>query len=441
MKTEFLTKLENNLIELIDKDLSSLSPEEQFKLIASKAADHPESIMPIPNAKDNELLKRLEKSKAENKPLKIKLGIDPTGPDIHLGHSITLLMLRRFQKMGHHITLIIGEFTAKIGDPSGNMSERKALNDEDIKQNMQTYFEQAGRILDLEKNITVVKNSEWLSPMDMTDWIPILQRVSASQIFEREDFQKRIKAGGSVSLAEMMYSMFMAYDSVHLVPDIEIGGLDQFLNLHWCRELMKLHNQNPEIFICNDLLPGTDGAKDDEGRLTKMSKSKGNYIAVTEEPNKMFAQVMSITDEVMWVWYRELTEISTEDLEELKKNVEKGDIHPMDAKKVLARIVVAILNNKDMNVVEVAQTTFEQVVQNKDYSAVTDTHKLSSPVKIIDLLLELEFVKSRGEARRLVDQNAIKFQDKVITSYETKISTSGILKSGKKKVINIDFVA
>jgi tyrosyl-tRNA synthetase len=437
MEKTYIQRLEEDLLSSINKDLSTLSAEEQYTLIASKAANHPDSIMPIPKPGSNELLKRLELSKKTGKPLQIKLGIDPTGPDIHLGHAIALLMLRRFQRMGHHITLIVGEFTAKIGDPSGNMSERKALTDEEIARNMTTYFQQAGKILDLDLNVKKVKNSEWLAPMDMQAWIPILQNVSASQIFEREDFRKRVTAGGSVSLAEMMYSMFMAYDSVVLQPDIEVGGMDQFLNLHWCRELMRISNQNPEVFICNDLLPGTDGSIDAQGRLAKMSKSKGNYIAIFDKPNDMFGKVMSIPDDVMWVWYRELTEISTEELAVLKSKVESGEIHPMDAKKALARIIVAMLNTMDMDLVITAQQEFERVVQNKDYSEITEEHVLVAPINVVELLLALGFTVSKGEARRLIDQKAVKLNDVVIETYDAMIADEGIFKAGKKRIIRL----
>ncbi len=438
MEKTYLETIEEILLNQ-NTDLSQLTAEEQFGIISSKVANHPEAIMPIPGISSNELLDRLRKSKQTGKPLHVKLGIDPTGPDLHIGHGIALMMLRRFQRMGHHITLIIGEFTAKIGDPSGNMSERKTLTDEDIERNMKSYFQQAGKIIDLNTNIKTFKNSEWLAPMTMTNWIPILQKVSASQMFERSDFKSRVASGNSVSLAELMYSLFMAYDSVVLNPDIEVGGLDQFLNLHWCRELMKVSGQNPEVFICNDLLPGTDGSIDNAGRIAKMSKSKGNYIAVLEEPNIMFGKVMSIPDNIMWIWFRELTEISKTDLNDLKSKVESGDVHPMDAKKMLGRVIVATFNNFDLNIVKQAQESFEMVFQKSDYTEITDSYSIKNPTLIVDLLLALNFAASKSEAKRLIEQNAVKIADRVITNNEELIGESGVLKVGKKRIINIIF--
>src|SRR5258708_2111785 len=331
---QFIKNLEKALINP-QIDLRGLTAKQQFELINSKVAIHPEAIIQKQNKSNNELLDLFKKSKKTGKPLHIKFGIDPTGPNIHVGHAISLLMLRRFRWMGHHIDLVVGDATARIGDPSGRSSEREVLDDKTIKKNMSTYIKQASRILnlDIENDVKVWFNSKWLSSMKMVeDWLPILQKISGHKLLEREDFTRRLKAGGTVSAAEMMYPMFMAYDSVVIKPDIELGGVDQLLNLHWCRELMKLNNQKSEVFILVDLLPGTSGEKDEKGQLTKMSKSKQNFIMLAEEPEEAYGKVMSIPDEVMWIWYRELTEISAQDLDELKNTVSSGEIHPMEAK-------------------------------------------------------------------------------------------------------------
>ena len=219
---------------------------------------------------------------------------------MHLGHAISVLMLRRLQQMGHNIKFVVGDFTAKIGDPAERTKERSPLSDDKIEENLASYFEQAALILNLDRtNIEVLRNSDWLSQIPMSEWIKVFQNVSASQLFQRQDFQNRISNGGSVSLAELVYSLFMAYDSVALQPDIEVGGIDQFVNLHWCRELMKMHDQRSEIFVTVDLLPGTTGEVDNQGRFAKMSKSMSNYIQVREDPSTMYAKVMSIPDEIM----------------------------------------------------------------------------------------------------------------------------------------------
>jgi len=274
-------------------------------------------------------------------------------------------MLKRFQQMGHQIIFVVGDFTARIGDPSGRLTARPILTEEQVRENMKTYLEQVSLILDLEK-IKVVYNSEWLSKMTMNDWLPLLQKVNASQLFAREDFQKRLKAGGSISMAELMYALFMAYDSLVIKPDIEIGGIDQMLNLYWCRNLMDLTGtkgevvDGSEIFIVTDLLVGTTGEIDSEGRMVKMSKSLGNYISVTERPDEMYGKIMSISDEVMWVWFRELTEISSNELEDLKRKVQDNQIHPMQVKRMLARVIVGTLYRGDRKVVEMAERRFEQ---------------------------------------------------------------------------------
>jgi len=405
----FMDQLEAKLRQQ-ERDLSTLSAEKQFELIASKVADHPEAITPMPDEGSNELLQRLKEAKESGKPLVVKLGVDPTGPDMHLGHAVPILMLRRFQQMGHKIQFVVGDFTAKIGDPSGRLRERSSLTDEQIQDNMKSYFEQAGLILDLSKkaNVETVYNSEWLNKLSMQEWIPLLQKVSASQMFQREDFQQRLNAGGSISMAELMYALFMAYDSIVLEPDIEMGGMDQFLNLHWCRELMRLKGQKSEMFIVTDLLAGTSGEIDTEGRLAKMSKSKGNYIAITEEPKEMYGKVMSIPDEVMWTWYRELTEISPGELEDLKTRVERGEIHPMEAKRMLARAIVATFNGYEERIVSEAERAFNRKF-GKEKNLIPDdieTIEAKAGTKIIDILSKTSG-ESKSNLRRMVSTSKV----------------------------------
>lgn len=363
-----LTTLERNLMNVEARDLSELSPQEQYDIIASKVARHPDSITPRPTETTNELLERLQESKETGKPLVVKFGIDPTGPDMHLGHAISILMLRRFQQMGHSIKFVVGDFTAKIGDPSERTKERSPLTDDQIEDNLKSYFDQASLILNLaQSDIEVLRNSEWISPIPMNEWIGIFQTVSASQLFQRQDFQNRIAAGGSVSLAELVYSLFMAYDSVALQPDIEIGGIDQFVNLHWCRELMKINGQRSEVFITVDLLPGTTGEVDSQGRYAKMSKSMGNYIQVREDPASIYAKVMSIPDEIMWLWFRELTEISADQLTQLRQQTEAGLLHPKEVKQLLARVIVGTFNHFDQTIIANAEKVFSQKFgQNKE---------------------------------------------------------------------------
>jgi len=432
----FLTNLEEEI--LAETDLSQLTAEQQFDLISDKMGSHPEAITPR-----MELLKRLEASKESDQPLTVKFGIDPTGPDIHIGHAVSLIMLRRFQRMGHRIQLVIGDFTARIGDPTDRTTERDAITDEEIQHNMESYFDQAARIIDLRQEhnnqVEMVFNSEWLGKISLTEWVPLLQKISAVQMMQRQDFQKRVQMGGTVSMAELMYSLFMAYDSVVLKPDVELGGMDQFVNLHWCRDLMSMHEENPEVFVVVDLLPGTTGTKDDEGRLKKMSKSAKNYIRMTEKPAEMYGKTMSIPDEVMWVWFRELTEISSEQLSKIQKYVQQGLLHPMDVKKMLARLIVGTFNFRNKNQIAEAESTFmekfgkEKTILPRDIKNV----EVEKGQRIIDALSQISG-ESKATLRKMKGGVSIlRDEEYVVLSVDElnglTIEDETIIKLGKKR--------
>lgn len=400
---QFLFQLESRLL-VKDRDLSTISADEQFRIIADKVANHPEAITPAPTSSDNELLQMLKRAKGEKRLLTIKFGIDPTSSEMHLGHAVPILMLRRFQQMGHKIQFVVGDFTARIGDPSGRITARPLLTEEQIQENMRSYFEQAGLVLDLRKpGVETFYNSEWLGRMTMREWLPLLQRISASQIFQREDFQRRLKGGGSISMAELMYALFMAYDSVVLKPDMEVGGIDQFLNLYWCRELMRLEGLKSEVFVVTNLLAGTSGGIDSEGRVVKMSKSLRNYISITEEPSEMYGKVMSIPDEAMWIWFRELTEILSNELGELKSKVQSGDVHPMEAKRMLARVIVGTFNHYDRDIINEAERSFNQKFGKQKQLVPEDIETVSAPSssRLIDVLSKVSGESKSGLRRML----------------------------------------
>lgn len=448
---DFIESLEARLLNP-ESDLRRLSSTDQFELIASKAAIHPEAIIPKPSGGRNEIFHLFEHSRSTGKPLSIKFGIDPTGPNIHFGHAISLLMLRRFQWMGHHIDLVVGDFTGSIGDPSGRTSERNVLSDSDIKRNMSTYIEQASRILNLSRgtDVTVRFNSEWLSKINMKDWLRLLQKINGPQLIQREDFVKRLKAGGTVSAAEMLYPLYMAYDSVELGPDIELGGVDQLLNLHWCRELMRLYREKSEAFILVDLLPGTSGEKDEKGQLAKMSKSKNNFIMVTEKPEEIYGKVMSIPDEVMWIWYRELTEISTKDLNQLKRLVANEKLHPMEAKRLLARAVIATFNHFDKNIVKTAEEAFNQKFGKQKVLIPSDIEQIQgvSGERFLDLLSKVSG-ESRANIRKMIisegssgvkileDDNYRDILTEELTSRKINKGEILIIKLGKRRYFKI----
>ena len=401
---KFFNELEGKLLNP-NRDLSNLSAEEQFSLIMSKVGEFPNSVV----SKET-LLEKLKLSKKTGKPLRIKFGIDPTGSQIHLGHAVPLLNLRMFQNMGHEIIMVIGDFTAMIGDPSGRNTEREALTHEMVVQNMATYEKQASKIIDFNSpSITKHFNSEWMDKLTIPEWIKFQSSISMTEVFQREDFKKRIDAGAGITMAELEYACYMGYDSVVLNPDIELGGKDQFLNLHMCRNMMRIAGEEPEVIITYNILSGTTGAKDDEGRFQKMSKSLKNYIAVEEDAGEMYGQVMSITDDVMWLWFRELTNITPEELVELKSLVKAGQLHPKDVKSLLARTIVATFNDSDMKIVKVAEENFNSKFGKSTQLIPEDTKEvIVAPNETVISVLAEATNNSKSQINRILSGNGLK---------------------------------
>jgi tyrosyl-tRNA synthetase len=399
-----LQEFENRLLHP-ETDLRHLSAEQQFERIIAKASDLTEAVV-----SPADLLERLKVSKATNRPLKIKFGIDPTGPDIHIGHAVSLLNLRLFQRMGHKVVLVIGDFTGMVGDPSGRMDARTALSEEDVRQNMTTYEEQAAKIIDLkDPSIERHYNSTWMHQLTMREWMGIIKKISATSLLQREDFRTRIKTGQGLSMAELEYALFMGYDSVVLNPDVELGGVDQYLNMHVCRQMMTNAGQRPEVIISYNLLAGTTGERDTQGRYVKMSKSSGNYIPVMADPSNMYGAVLSIPDEVMWVWYRELTESTPGEVGELKALVESGQLHPKQAKQLLARVIVGTFNGFDRDIIEAAENDFNEKF-GKGATLVPDSTqvvRLEPDKNFMETLVQLTG-KTKNEIRRLVQQQGIR---------------------------------
>ncbi len=401
-----LKNLENGLLHP-PQDLSVLSAEEQFRLIKDKAAAGHSIVS------EAALVERLKESKSSGKPLKIKFGIDPTGPQIHIGHAVPLINLRRLLRMGHEIHVIIGDFTAMVGDPGERMDARAPLTSEQVGENMATYAAQASRIIDFSsKHVHLHYNSAWLGKLSLSKWMAVTKGITVSSLLQRDDFRKRMEGGHSLSLAEFEYVLLMGYDSVEIKPDIEIGGMDQFLNFHFCRNMMEMAGQRPECIITNDLLPGTNGEKDAEGRLGKMSKSRGNYIAVESPAADMYGKVMSIPDEVMWIWYRELTEISSADLDALKKAVEGSSVHPKEAKQLLARVVVATFHPNEPGALENAEKDFNSKF-GKAAQLVPDSVQevAKTDAKVGELLAGVKKVSMR-QARQVREQNGLQILDR-----------------------------
>jgi tyrosyl-tRNA synthetase len=361
----------------------------------------------------------LEKKLNSGKKLRIKLGADPTSADLHLGHSVVLTKLRAFQDMGHTAVLVIGDFTAAVGDPSGRDTTRPMLSPEQIKQNAKTYTDQAFKVLDPSKT-EIHFNSEWLNPFFTTkEILGTLSKVTLSQVLERDDFKKRMKAGNPISVLEVMYSLFQGQDSVALKADVELGGTDQIFNLLVGRQLQKNNGQEPQVVMTVPLLVGTDGVK-------KMSKSYGNYIGINDAPKDIFGKVMSISDELMMQYYELLT---AEDLAAVKA------MHPMAAKKNLAKILTSRFHGAEAGQKELEN--FEQVFSKKELPTDLPTIKAEGQT-YVSVLLAAGFAKSKNEARRLIMQGGVKLNgEKVLEEGPVKFDGEAVLQAGKKNFIKL----
>ena len=373
------------------------------------------------------LVKKLKSSR----PLTIKAGFDPTAPDLHLGHTILLNKLRQFQDLGHSVVFLIGDFTATIGDPTGKTELRPILSNEEVIQNAKTYQNQVYKILD--KNKTLVKfNSEWLGKLSASELIQIIGSYSVARMLERDDFKKRFKTNKNISIKEFIYPILQGYDSVVLNADVELGGTDQKFNLLMGRYFQSLNNPDVEdakqVVITLPLLEGLDGVK-------KMSKSLNNYIAIDDSPKEMFGKIMSISDELMWKYFEVLSSISSKDLNALKKSAAENKTNPRDAKLDLGYEIVSRFYSDE--IAEKSKNDFLSVFQQNKIPEEIDLVEISQ-MPLPNILKHVGFVKSTSEARRLIEQKALKIDDNVEESVN-KVLEKGtyLLKLGKKKFIRV----
>lgn len=427
---EFLDELQQSLTRR-DRDLSGLDGDQQYKFLQSKS----KQMLP-----EDVVLERLRESRKTGKPLIIKLGVDPTAKDLHLGHSVPLLLLRRFQDLGHKIVLIVGDFTAQIGDPAGRVDERPPLTRADIEENFKTYRDQAGKIVDLD-SVEIRYNSEWLDKISLPDLLETLKGVNLSASLQREDFRKRIEQGHSLTLAEVMYSVMMGFDSVELECDIEIGGIDQLLNLQMCRTIMEKHGQKPEAIVCTDILEGVTG----DG--SKMSKSMGNAISLQDTPEEVYGKTMSIPDRLLEQYFRLLTEIDADTWKKVDDAMTSGELNPRDAKALLARILVTILH--DDEAAKAAEAQFESVFRKKTIPDDMPELSLSTAewgdLTLIDILERGGIIQTRSEGRRLAQQGAIRVSQNLDEVDFIKLESDRlpdppgaiILKIGKRKFLKV----
>lgn len=395
-----------------------LSAEEQLKIIKKGT---------IEIISEEELLEKLK----ENRPLIVKAGFDPTAPDLHLGHTVLLQKLRTFQQLGHTIFFIIGDFTAMIGDPSGRDKTRPPLSKEQVLENAKTYKDQVFKVLDPEKTV-VVFNSEWIGKLSAEDVVKLTAKYTVARMLEREDFKNRFKENVPISIHEFLYPLFQAYDSVAIKADVELGGSDQRFNLLIGRDIQKEYGiEKQQIAILLPLLVGTDGVK-------KMSKSYGNYIGITEPPEDMFGKIMSISDELMWQYWELLTDLTVEEIEKLKEDVEKGMVHPMEVKKQLGMYIVERFHNKEAAIK--AREHFEKVHSKKEIPDDIPTVSLDlKEIELFELLFTTNLVESKAEAKRLIKQGGVKINGEKIIDPLLKIDLSKdiIIQVGKRKFLKI----
>ena len=370
----------------------------------------------------DELKKKLE----QKRPLRVKLGCDPTAPDLHLGHSVVLGKLRQFQDLGHKAVLIIGDYTALIGDPTGQNKTRPMLSEADIERNAKTYFDQAGKILDTAADkLEIRRNSEWLAKMSFADVIRLASKMTVARMLERDTFEKRHRAGEPISVHEFLYPLMQGFDSVAVKADVELGGTDQTFNNLVGRDLQRDAGQEPQIVMILPILEGLDGVE-------KMSKSKGNYIGISDTPKDMFGKTMSIGDDLMWKWYALLLGKTPGEIADLKKG------HPMEAKKALAHAIVAQYH--DSAAADHARKDFEKQFSKKDLAEVAEGLCVpAGEIWIVELVEKTGKFKSRGDIRRVIQQGGVSLDGQKITDDKTRVTVRDgqILKAGKLVVVKL----
>ena len=396
---------------------------EQAKYIARNADVLPGGI--------EELAVKLQHSADTNTPLRIKLGMDPTRPDLHLGHTVVMRKLKEFQKFGHKIVLIVGGATAMVGDPSGKSETRPALTKEQVEENAKTYFDQMSKVLDVSQ-AEVVNNADWLHKMSFTELLELSSKVTVAQMMTRDDFAKRYAEGKPISIVEFFYPLMQAYDSVAIDADIELGGNDQRFNTLLGRDIQTAYGKKyPQMVVLLPLLEGTDG-------VVKMSKTYPEHcISLTDSANDMFGKLMSIPDTLITRYYSLLTDATKETLEMYDKQIEEGSVNPREIKMNLAHTITAEYHGQDG--ADKAQEEFINVVSNKGIPQDIETVKIENGSNILDVLQQFNLISSRGEGKRLLQQGGVKIDGEKITdiNYSINIDNDVVLQAGKRKFVRL----
>jgi len=380
-----------------------------------------------------DLEKKLEKSIESGEPLRIKAGFDPTAPDLHLGHTVLIQKLKHFQELGHQILFLIGDFTGMIGDPTGKSETRKALTQEDVARNAESYKIQIFKILDPQKT-QIVFNSEWLGGLSSYDMVKLASQLTVARMLERDDFKKRFENQQPISIHEFMYPLVQGYDSVALKADVELGGTDQLFNLLMGRELQKSAGQPPQVVMTMPLLEGLDG-------VNKMSKSLGNYIGITDSADDIYGKVLSVSDALMYRYYHLLSDLSVEAIDGLKNGVESGTLHPKEVKKKLARELTARYYGDEEAVK--AEENFERVFKQHGVPDEIPEKVIAAgdAIWLPRLLVDTEMVTGTGEARRMIKQNAVSLDDVKVADDTMNVDTRGeiLIKVGKRRFCKVRF--
>lgn len=378
---------------------------------------------------EEDLVKKLERAGSTGAPLNIKLGADPSAPDLHVGHAVVLQKLRDFQDLGHQAILIVGDFTAMIGDPTGRSKTRPALTIDQTRKNGQSYFDQATKILSA-KRIQMVYNSDWLGKLSFADVIGMAGRFTVSQMLERDDFHKRFESETPISLHEFLYPLAQATDSVQIKADVELGGTDQKFNLLMGRSLQRSLGQDPQAIITTPLLVGTDGVE-------KMSKSLGNYIGINDFPSDMYGKILSIPDELMATYYRLVLFYDALRIDEIIAGIESGSLHPRDIKRRLAREVVTRFYSG--RTAEKAEEEFDRIFIAKDIPEEIDDFMIAGESPLVDIIVAAGLAGSKGEARRLIQQGGVQIDGERVSdvAYSVLPVDPVVLKVGKRKFIRL----
>jgi len=395
--------------------MKRLSIEEELEILTSNVVE----IIP-----ENGLEEKLKKAREENRPLRVKLGADPSAPDLHLGHAVVLRKLKQFQDLGHQVVFIIGDFTARIGDPSGRSETRKPLTPEQVKKNALTYQEQVGKILDISR-AEIRYQEEWFGKMKLEDVLVLTSKYTLARMLERDDFAQRFKEQRPIFLHEIMYPLLQAYDSVAIKADIELGGTDQKFNLIVGREIQREYGLEPQVAMLMPILEGLDGKQ-------KMSKSLGNYIGLTEPPNQMYGKVMSIPDELIIRYFELATELPKEEIREIERKMKEGILNPRDAKARLAREIVKIYHGEEASIR--AEEEFNRIFRNKELPEEVQEVIINEPkIWIVKLLTLVGAAKSNSEAKRLISQGAVEINGSRVEdiNMDIEIDKPFILRVGK----------